>query len=259
MPPNNWPEETCSIPRPCTVTPPWPCKSSYWSTLLGDNIQGRLGLFHFIQRITRTLRKKHVDYYSSIRGLLDSLYFYNQEDYDKLLKALKDGSLSGSGIKFTDDKISEMQASKIFSQRYDKHLKKEIRPPNVMVAMLEDWFARYKCTSSSHETRPALGRLDPVTKQTLFTLETKDAWMNCKDKAEHLQDPLPLEEMYFVIPPNPNSTNGLNEYLSRRGESSLESFHLLLAHFANCGMRSSLADNLNLTGTARYNLGIRNK
>jgi len=33
----------------------------------------------------------------------------------------------------------------------------------------------------------------------------------------------------------------------------------MLAHFANCGMRNSLADNSNLTGTARFNLGIRNK
>lgn len=35
--------------------------------------------------------------------------------------------------------------------------------------------------------------------------------------------------------------------------------HLTLAHFGNCGMRSSLADNLNLTGTARYNLSIQHK
>jgi len=65
--------------------------------------------------------------------------------------------------------------------------------------------------------------------------------------------------MYRTVSPNPNATHGLNEYLSRRGESKLESFHLTLAHFGNCGMRTSLADNLNLTGTARYNLGIRHK
>ena len=42
-------------------------------------------------------------------------------------------------------------------------------------------------------------------------------------------------------------------------ESSLESFHLMLAHFGNIGMRESLADNLNLTGTARSNLTIRHR
>ena len=62
--------------------------------------------------------------------------------------------------------------------------------------------------------------------------------------------------MYHVIKASPNSSHGLNEYLSRRGESTLEAFHLALAHFGNTGMRDSLADNLNLTGTARYNLAI---
>ena len=33
----------------------------------------------------------------------------------------------------------------------------------------------------------------------------------------------------------------------------------MLAHFGNSGMRETLADNLNLTGTARYNLQIRFK
>ena len=47
--------------------------------------------------------------------------------------------------------------------------------------------------------------------------------------------------------------------MSRRGESRLEAFHLLLAHFAHCGMRNSLADNLNLAGTARFNLSICHK
>jgi len=83
--------------------------------------------------------------------------------------------------------------------------------------------------------------------------------LQCKEKAECLQDPLPLNQMYAVITPSTNSPHGLNECLSRRGESSLDSFHLTLAHFGNCGMRTSLAGNLNLTGTARYNLAIRHK
>jgi hypothetical protein len=65
--------------------------------------------------------------------------------------------------------------------------------------------------------------------------------------------------MYRKILPSPNSKHGLVEYLSRRGESNLESFHGMLAHFGNCGMRRTLVDNLNLTGTARHNLLIRHK
>ena len=47
--------------------------------------------------------------------------------------------------------------------------------------------------------------------------------------------------------------------MSKRGESKLEAFHDRLAHFANCGMRDTLADNLNLAGTSRFNLAIRHK
>jgi len=65
--------------------------------------------------------------------------------------------------------------------------------------------------------------------------------------------------MYDTIKPSPNASHQLNKCLSRRGESCLESFHNMLAHFVNCGMRATLADNLNLTGTARYNLAIRHK
>jgi hypothetical protein len=67
---------------------------------------------------------------------------------------------------------------------------------------MDDWFDQYKA-SSSNELRPPLGRLDPITRQSLFTADTKTAWTNCKkDKAEYLQDPLPLAEMYDVILPH---------------------------------------------------------
>jgi len=40
----------------------WPAKSTFWNLLFGDKLQGRLGLFHYIQRITRTLKKNHIDH-----------------------------------------------------------------------------------------------------------------------------------------------------------------------------------------------------
>ena len=124
---------------------------------------------------------------------------------------------------------------------------------------LDTWFAMYKCSASHGSSLEALGHRDPYSKETLFTRETKEALLQCKEKVQYLQDPLPLEQMYHVIKASPNSSHGLNEYLSRRGESTLEAFHLSLAHFGNTGMRDSLADNLNLTGTARHNLTIRYK
>jgi len=56
--------------------------------------------------------------------------------------------------------------------------------------------------------------------------------------------------------PSLNVMHNLSEHLSNRGESKLEAFHDRFAHFANCGKRLSLADNLNLSRTARHNLLI---
>jgi len=237
----------------------WPCKNDCWALLLGHEAKGRLGLFHFIKHITGTLRKKHLDCNKSVALLLHCLCYHNDSDHNNLMLALKNGTLSSTGAKLTDENTEDLKGTRLFRVRHGKHLRKEIRSPEVTRHMLENWFNACKCSSSDVHNRPAGGRVDPIAQQPLFTPETTDNWMCCEDKAEHLQDPLPLEEMCCTMPPNPNSSNQLNDCLSRRGESSLESFHGTLAHFVNCGMINSLADNLNLTGTARFNLGIRNK
>jgi len=127
-----------------------------------------------------------------------------------------------------------------------------------MILRLDDWFCKYKVTSSD-PNRSAQGRVDPCHNVPLFTQDTKGAAENCKEKAIHFSDPMSLDDMYDVIPPNPNSTHQLTEYLSNWGESKLEAFHDRLANFANSGMRDSLSDNLHLAGTARYNLAIRHR
>ena len=238
----------------------WPVKKDFWELLFRDKnrdkkLEGRLGLFHFVQRITKTLKKKHVDHFVAINALLHCIYECQSADYENLLRALKEGTLS---TKHTDEDIADLRASKVFRQRCDKHLRKVMRQPHVMCSMLDDWFHQFKCTASE-DSRPARGRYDPFNGETLFSSETKEAIKNAKVNAAHLQDPLPLHQMCLVIQPSPNSQHQLPECISRRGESSLESFHLMLAHFGNCGMRTSLADNLNLTGTARHNLAIRQK
>ena len=165
------------------------------------------------------MKKGHIDYFAATNKLLHAVYRYNDDDYEKLIAALKAGTVSGE--KYSDDDIANMKKTKTFRQRYDKFLRKEIRSVESMRLRLDEWYHRFKCTTSNPDSPAAQGRLDPRTQQTLFSPETKVAWLNCKDKAEHLQDPLPLHEMYDTIPPNPNSTHGLNEYLSKRGESGL--------------------------------------
>jgi len=231
----------------------WPHKAEHWGRL---KIKGCLGLFHYQKRIIGTLRKTHCDYFDAITDLLAALYAYYPEDYEKLLTSLKDGSLSKKKKKYTSNEITAMKGTKQFRDRYAKCLRKQMHGHQTIIQMLDGWFQKYKVTSSDPD-KPGYGRLDPVRLVPLFTAETKQAVENCKEKAQYLSDPFSITEMYHEILPSPNATHNLSEWLSNRGESKLEAFHDRFAHFTNCGMRASLADNLNLAGTARYNLSIR--
>jgi len=92
----------------------WPNKEAFWNRL---GVEGRLGLFHFEQRIIRTLRKKHIDCQQAVTDLLASIYVYYAPDYEKLLNALKDGSLSATGKKHTSEDIAELKSTKLFRDR----------------------------------------------------------------------------------------------------------------------------------------------
>ena len=232
----------------------WPNKKEFWNDL---GVEGRLGSFHYQKRIISTLKKTHIDYFDAITDLLAALYAHCPDDYEKLLSALKDGSLSKTGRKYSSIEITQMKGTKTFHDRYAKYLRKQMHEKHAMRQMLDDWFCKHKVTASNPENHPAQGRLDPMRQIPLFTADTKSAVECCKEKTEFLTDPKPLKDMHQYTLPNPNSSHQLTEHLSLRGESKLEAFHDRFAHFANCGMRDSLADSLNLAGTARCNLTIR--
>ena len=193
----------------------WPSKNDFWECLC-PGIEGRLGLFHYEKRIVSTLRKKHIDSCDAITDLLSCLHVYHPDDFEKLLAALKDGSLSPTGKEYTSDEIAELRTTKVFRDRCGKHLRKRINEKETIVQALDDWFCKCKC-STSDPGKPARGRRDPVRNIPLFTQETKGAVENCKLKAEYLADPLPLQKMHDEIIANPNSKNKLTEFLSRRG------------------------------------------
>ena len=145
----------------------------------------------------------------NIATLLDAVYAYHSDDYEAVISALKKGTL-GRKV-HSDQDIAQLRCTKIFRQRYSKYIRKLIRPAETMTQLIDDWFVRYKVTASPG-SRPAQGRLDPRTKVPLFTEDTRPAVENCKEKAWYLSDPLPLEQMYHVVPANPNSQHKLPQY-----------------------------------------------
>jgi len=130
------------------------------------------------------------------------------DDCDRLLAALKDGSMSRSGRKHTSQEITDMKGTRVFRDRHSKFLRKRLHKEATIVQMLDDWFCRCKVTSSD-AARPAQGRLDPMRGTALFTPDAKPAIENCEEKAKHVSDVLPLEEMHKETLPNPNSGHQL--------------------------------------------------
>jgi len=181
----------------------WPNKSEFWESTM-PGLEGRLGLFHYEKRILKTLRKKHIDCHDAVGDLLFAVYAYDEQDYEKLLVAMKKGTLPSNGKSFTDQEIDDLKGTKQFRDRYGKYLRKRLRLPETMRQAIDNWFCRYKVTVSPG-SRPGRGRLDPLHKVPLFKHETKVAVKNCKEKAEFLSDPLPIEKMYDRIAPSPNS------------------------------------------------------
>lgn len=59
----------------------FPSGSAFWELLLGKEVSGRLGLFHFVQRIVRTLRDNHELFYQAIQELKKCLYQYVPSDF----------------------------------------------------------------------------------------------------------------------------------------------------------------------------------
>ena len=144
---------------------------------------------------------------------------------------------------------------------YHKYLRKDIYPSAEIVQNLDGWFVRYKCTASPGQ-EPAGGRLDPKTGRPLFGPDTKDAVLNNTKTSCYLQDVLPLEKMYRKKDPPKRSKRDVHQlctYKSDRGESRLEAFHDEEAHLANTNMREALSDSVNLEGTARWNVQVRER
>jgi hypothetical protein len=236
----------------------WPNLENFWRLILGFECVGRLGLFHYLQRIIKTLRDSHCDYRKAIVDLCQSTYNYNEIDNLRLLNALKSGTMAKNGHKYTDLEISELQISGVFKRRYDKWLRKTILDTPTLRTNLEQWFIQYKVKAS--DGRPeGRGRLDPVSRKKLFTPETKDAVENAMRSCQYISDVLTVDDMYTTLPPSPYSTHGLNEHMSHRVESRLEGYHNPLSNFGNSGMRRNLADILHSCGTAKYNSNIRRK
>ena len=169
-----------------------------------------------------------------------------------MIAALRDGSMNGRVHQ--PDEISDLQKSKKWMDRHGQFIKKVPVPAALSKMRLREWWCKHKVTATDGEP-PGQGETDKG--RTLFMAGARQAVCALMENVKYL--PEIVGDCYRKIEASAKSKHGLARCVSEKGESSLEKFHHLLAHFANMGMRRTLADSLNLRGTARYNLKLWHK
>lgn len=222
-----------------------PNNKTYWKRLFGEDLLVLLGLFHLMQRVTDTLDTKCLLYWRAMVALRACFYSYFDEDFSLLINALKNGQFSQNGERLNDEDLRRLRESKRWKQRYDSYLRKLILEAPTVIHNLANWVAKYK------DKVDAQGR-------SLFNKKTEEVIREQCGKVQYASDPKDFE-MYQRIPPSRNSTHQLSTYQSMRPESALEKNNEFLAHYANVGMRPTLADALTIGGIANHNVKKRHK
>jgi len=220
-----------------------PHGKDFWEALFGPRVETKLGLFHFIHRIVDTMDNKSELFWDAMVKLKSAIYTYHAGDEAALFEALKDGSFSRSNKQYTDQEIDQMRCSKQWKANCEPYLRKAFRTEQDAKTRLTSWIGQFEF-QTDHKGRAVFSHVTPkVTREQV-------------SKIKHVLDS-ENAVTYHPIPPGPRTQHNLVKWASNRPESSLERFHGLLAHFANCGSSTRLADALCLRGTAEYNVACR--
>ena len=221
-----------------------PDDEGFWKDMYGETLLMRLGLFHCMKRIMDTFNRVDTELrWKAIVQLRRCFYRYNPEDLEALMTALRDGTLNGK--EHTPAEINDLQHSKAWKQNYDKYLRKEIHGKSTIVSNLSEFNDYFQF-------------VEDIDGQRLYTGQTQDTILQQYEVVQYVSDPQGMV-MYHVVPAPEGSPHGLPTYVSKRLESKLEWFHMLLAHFGNGGMTNELADALTMRGTCEDNVAIRHR
>ena len=206
---------------------------------------GCLGMFHAMKRITDTFRKSvDTDLLQEVmHEFKKCFYSIDPSDLSNLYGALKDGSMSQSGHKYTDNEVQELEKSRFWNRRYGRFLRKVTHPSGYMQQLLSNFANKWKSVQDSKFRK-------------LFTETTEKTIIDQFKNILYVSDP---HNMYKEVKAGPNSKHGLSEWMSLRMESQLEKGHHLMAHYGNTGMGTQLADCLILRGITETNTKVRYK
>ena len=222
------------------VTDNCPVGIALWEQLV-KGVHCQLGLFHYTYRISKTLNKECKSLRTALSALSACMYHMDQGDLESVKLCLREGSLGKdrNGNRCADEDID------VKATRYREHVRIFIHKERVIQSKLKAWLTTWQDEYDNERER-------------LFTDHTVRTVLEQVKKATYVVDNLAKHELYIQVEAVSRSKHGLPMYVGTRGaESKLEKGHHSIAHFANGGMRHTLADYLHMGGIAIYNLRIR--
>lgn len=218
----------------------FPVNKDLFESLFDKGTSFYLGLFHFLQRIARTLCKEHCHYWEAIKNLLACVSYEEESDVQAVRQAIQNGTLSGPN-KNSKTIVDEIQQSKKWKS-YSRYVQTWMKIDGEMKSNLKKWFEKYP------DCR------DEKKGYKLYTPDTKNAYLRALERSGDITDTLLKEDLFKIVKPPAGSKSGLPIYIGNCGvESKLEKRHHLLAHYGNRSMSCQLADALNLAGIAQDN------
>jgi hypothetical protein len=226
-------------------TDTWPHNEYFWKMLLGEYLEGRLGLFHLIKRVTETMNLRSALYWKALYEFKMCVYSYNGTDEAAVVRALVVGKLSSDGAKYSSGKIRTLRFSPRWKHKCEPYLRKEFNEDSLTKSNWENWLADWE-DQVDDDGRPIF----PDRRATAAALKEQSK------KVQYVRDH-PDFVPYREVPAGPRSKHGLSKWKSLRNESHLEGFHKKVAHFGNTGMAKGLSDCLVYRGAAEHNVAVR--
>ena len=223
----------------CHTTDTCPSGNAFWKNRI-RGVHCQLGMFHFLYRITKTLNKECSLWKESVAALQTCLYYFEESDLRAVERCLREGLLGKvNGIPCIEEDVEAK------ARTYRENIRIWTYKENDIIDNLLQWIRDYENVyDEKHEH--------------LFTSATEKTALEQTKKAKWVVDQLSKDELYLEVTPTLRSSTGLSFFIGARGaESKLEKAHHAIAHFANTGMRHTLADFLGIAGLALYNLRIR--
>ena len=159
-----------------------------WNTLWPFAI-GRLGIFHWLKRISDRIRKNHCRCGIALRRLSACVFIYSEEDIQKVIMELRAGTLGGKkgGVGLSESEIQFLVDRGLLVKRYRRYITKTTFSPEVIEHNLVQWEKDFE------------NDFDEIIGDQLFMRDAKD---RIADAITHVGDIFDVDADHYETQPD---------------------------------------------------------